>query len=454
MGDVPDAWRGEYNGNLATAPTDWKQYKWYKMKGEKGDTGDPATLVSAEVTYQVSDSGTILPSGEWSTTIPVVAQGKYLWTRIVQRFNTGDPVTAYTISRMGMDGLGSVSSVCGISPDAEGNVALTASAVGALADTGGDLTGELRMNGQPITGLNDPVGETEAARKGYVDGAVRKAAPRNLLDNSDFRNPVNQRGESAYSFDSGYTIDRWFLKWSGNGTLTINDGYIRIYRSTYSAYLLQNLPNIDRLTGKTVTVAAKVRGKGYVGHYFYTNGTVNRKAQLFDTPDWSVVGFNFTVPDTIDTYEVNGIELRTSSDCAVDCQWIALYEGEYTAETLPEYQPKGYAAELLECQRYYYQPNATDAGWALMHVTERGYMMIPLVPGVQMRVNPSIVIKQTMQIFTNPNGWIDIDLSLFYYTQNANMIFLTAKTSDFSDLALTAGMSYLVRYLPALSADL
>lgn len=175
MGDVPDDWIGVYSGGAATAPTDWKQYKWYKIKGEKGDTGDPATLVSAEVTYQVSDSGTILPSGEWSTTIPVVAQGKYLWTRIVQRFNTGDPVTAYTIARMGMDGLGSVSSVCGISPNAEGNVALTASDVDALADTGGDLTGELRMNGQPITGLNDPVGETEAARKGYVDKMLPKA---------------------------------------------------------------------------------------------------------------------------------------------------------------------------------------------------------------------------------------------------------------------------------------
>ena len=29
-----------------------------------------------------------------------------------------------------------------------------------------------------------------------------------------------------------------------------------------------------------------------------------------------------------------------------------IYEGEYTAETLPEYQPKGHGAELVECQRY------------------------------------------------------------------------------------------------------
>jgi hypothetical protein len=32
---------------------------------------------------------------------------------------------------------------------------------------------------------------------------------------------------------------------------------------------------------------------------------------------------------------------------------MALYEGEYTIETLPPYIPKGYAAELAECQRYF-----------------------------------------------------------------------------------------------------
>ena len=34
-------------------------------------------------------------------------------------------------------------------------------------------------------------------------------------------------------------------------------------------------------------------------------------------------------------------------------KWAALYEGTYTADTLPPYVPKGYAAELAACQRYY-----------------------------------------------------------------------------------------------------
>lgn len=175
MSDVPDNWIGIYSGNSSTAPTDYTQYQWFQYKGEKGDTGDPATLSSSKVEYQVSDSGTIIPSGSWSTSVPVVAQGKYLWTRTTTTFNTGSPVVSYSVGRMGLDGSGSVSSVAGISPNADGNVPLTASDVGALPNTGGDMTGELNMNGQPISGLNPPTEDTQAANKGYVDSAVDSA---------------------------------------------------------------------------------------------------------------------------------------------------------------------------------------------------------------------------------------------------------------------------------------
>ena len=175
MGDIPDDWIGIYSGNASTAPTDWQQYQWFKHKGEKGDTGSPATLVTKSVTYQVSDSGTIIPSGSWGASIPTVAQGKYLWTKTELQFNTGDPIVSYSVSRMGMDGTGAVSSVAGVSPDSTGNVTLTAADVDALAVSGGDMEGPINMNGQPISGLNDPTEGTQAARKGYVDAAKDEA---------------------------------------------------------------------------------------------------------------------------------------------------------------------------------------------------------------------------------------------------------------------------------------
>lgn len=169
FGEIPDAWIGISSGHLSSAPTDWTQYRWYKWKGEKGDTGDPATLVSAEVTYQAGTSGTVIPSGSWSSSIPTVAQGQYLWTREITQFNTGEPITKYSVSRFGLDGSGAVSTVAGVSPDDTGNVPLTAANVGALALTGGTMEGSINMNGQKLTGLNAPTADDEAATRGYAE---------------------------------------------------------------------------------------------------------------------------------------------------------------------------------------------------------------------------------------------------------------------------------------------
>lgn len=170
FGDLPDDWIGVYFGTAATAPTNWQQYKWYRIKGEKGDTGAPATLVSAQITYQVSDSGTIIPSGSWSSSVPPVTPGRYLWTRQVLQFNTGAPITSYSVSRFGIDGTGAVSTVAGVAPDETGNVPLDASSVKALALSGGTMEGAINMDGQKISGLNAPTGDNEPATKGYADG--------------------------------------------------------------------------------------------------------------------------------------------------------------------------------------------------------------------------------------------------------------------------------------------
>lgn len=178
FGVLPDDWMGICSNYESAAPTDWTQYQWYKIKGEKGDTGNPATLNSSTISYQTSDSGTIVPSGTWSSTIPTVAQGKYLWTRVTLAFNTGSAVTSYSVSRMGIDGTGAVSTVCGVAPNSSGNVNLSASDVGAFAASGGEVTGDICVNGtinmigHRIMGLSDPISGDDAVHKYYVDLAI------------------------------------------------------------------------------------------------------------------------------------------------------------------------------------------------------------------------------------------------------------------------------------------
>ena len=78
--------------------------------------------------------------------------------------------------------------------------------------------------------------------------------------------------------------------------------------------------------------------------------------------------------------------------------WAALYEGEYTADTLPVYLPKGYAAELLECQRYYYRLVGYWKHAAMGMCTSSTKACIPVRLPVSMRAEPTVTIKDTAQV--------------------------------------------------------
>lgn len=72
--------------------------------GLDGSDGTSVTIVSTSVTYQVSDSGTVTPSGDWLTEIPDVDAGQYLWTRTIVNYSDGKSTTSYSVSRFGVDG--------------------------------------------------------------------------------------------------------------------------------------------------------------------------------------------------------------------------------------------------------------------------------------------------------------------------------------------------------------
>ena len=127
MGDSPDNWIGIYSGTSSTAPAHYTGYEWFKWKGDTGATGAAATITSQEVGYMASASGTVVPEGSWSSTIPSVPSGNFLWTRVRITYNSGDVVTSYSVSRNGIDGQGAVSSVNNLSPDPQGNIEMTAS---------------------------------------------------------------------------------------------------------------------------------------------------------------------------------------------------------------------------------------------------------------------------------------------------------------------------------------
>lgn len=175
--------------------------------------------------------------------------------------------------------------------------------------------------------------------------------PVNLLDNSDFRNPVNQRGNGSYT-GTGYHIDRfdgngYYVALSSNGI-----SFKKKDTATTNGYIRQFLPwsEDSHYLGKVYTFAACIdnqicvisgTARGARGGNF-----ANKDFAFGDTRIRMVFEWGASNPHP-------NIALAAFSDTPVTIAWVALYEGAYTAETLPPYVPKGYAVELAACERYY-----------------------------------------------------------------------------------------------------
>ena len=89
-----------------TAREDTVSYTYAKQgsKGETGSAGSSVTVTSIQ--YQEGSSATTAPTGTWSNSVVSVADGKYLWTKIV--FSDGK--TSYAVAKQGSSGRG-VSSI-------------------------------------------------------------------------------------------------------------------------------------------------------------------------------------------------------------------------------------------------------------------------------------------------------------------------------------------------------
>lgn len=239
---------------------------------------------------------------------------------------------------------------------------------------------------------------------GVPYSAVRKAAPRNILDNSDFTNPVNQRGQDKYT--SGYGFDRWRI-YADSTSMEKSDGSIVIA----GAGIWQNL---DKVSDGVYTLAAKAK-----------NGTISIATGTFAGGAAS--------SDLLVQFSSSAVGMPSALICAGDWVWAALYEGSYTAETLPEYQPKGYGAELAACQRYYQR---FSSGTQTYFVFALGYMQsatscrffLPLT--VPMRAKPTINSPNGVYFNYGPSSTRVAVSSFSVNNMLPNQVFLSAVTAS------------------------
>lgn len=195
-------------------------------------------------------------------------------------------------------------------------------------------------------------------------------APHNILDNSNFANPITQAGMNGMHGSTKYVCDRW-ISWDANATFG-------------SGYITPGSP-IDQHLSKTVIDINKT----YTAAICLSDGTIKTDYGTFSNGFGSYALGIYCMKQTDSSGYVT-VRLNTGNNI----RWAALYEGSYTAETLPAYQPKGYAAELAECQRYYWQyqqNNNMAVGNGYMNTTDTANITFEFP--TKMRVAPTISIE-------------------------------------------------------------
>lgn len=175
----------------------------------------------------------------------------------------------------------------------------------------------------------------------------------NLLDNSDWTEPVNTLGKTVYR-GLGFSIDRWVVP-NDTSALTIGDRYILIQNDHTSA--ATNF--VNRLRRGTL-----INGKTYTGVIYLADGSVISGSGVCVEGGVSLTDASLAVSMKITTgTSYDSAILAVNPGKSARINYVALYQGEYGHDSLPPYIPRGYEVEML-----------------ISYIMERGSLFTELAP--------------------------------------------------------------------------
>lgn len=73
-------------------------------QGIAGKDGTSVTIINKSITYQLSTSGTTIPTGTWQTSPQTIPEGQYQWTKTSVTYSDGNKTESYSISYHGKNG--------------------------------------------------------------------------------------------------------------------------------------------------------------------------------------------------------------------------------------------------------------------------------------------------------------------------------------------------------------
>ena len=106
---------GTYSDTNVDGSTDTSKYTWAVFKGDDGLPGkDGIGIQTTVITYAMSTSGTTAPSTGWTSSVPDLVKGRYLWTKTVWTYTDTSSKTAYSVSYISKDGTNGTDGTSGV----------------------------------------------------------------------------------------------------------------------------------------------------------------------------------------------------------------------------------------------------------------------------------------------------------------------------------------------------
>lgn len=319
---------------------------------------------------------------------------------------------------------GSVKSVNGQTPDNSGAVTID---VGVLEVNGQspDDAGAVSIDVGVMTVNNQAPDEN-----GNVNVQAGVSYLPNILDNTDFSNPINQKGETSYS-GTGYGIDRW--TGMSRAVVELVPGGVQLSNSSPAVGLAywQQLIEPERLDygNQPYSIGVKINGTLYCA-----SGT---GALTVSTND----NINITYQAVSSGHIAFRITLPAGYTGQIVVSEPALYPGTFTKENFPLFTRPNYAEELAKCQRYFVRLKSDNSAYGVFGMgagssTTSASILVPI--GVQMRAKPAVVMNGNFALAYQNDGK---DITAMAVGKTTNFVV----SLDCTASSVTAGRTYILQ---------
>ena len=279
-----------------------------------------------------------------------------------------------------------------------------------------------------------------------VDAGVRAAIPApNLGDNTNFHDPVNQRGQASYTGNAGKPccIDRWHIEENATYNVAAHTLIAESYAARACGIWQVNMLAEDGLAiGDTVTVSLCADGQLHTASM-----PILDRSQYSDFAD---------VPAG---YSCGDFEIILCTDMAVNGSYkLCIYPKKSISLDYIKWEKGGTATpwqaprkeeELAVCQRYFYRVD--DGSWNPAFLITGWGLIAPFSLPMAMRTSPTVSMEGA-QVYT-PAGWVNLSLNYIQgFNSNKNTVYLTLTPAQ--NLDEYSGRAMMVSKIESFSAEL